>query len=100
MIPVRLVRLVITATTLPLSALGAALRTPQAIRSHPRSRELRALMRDGFDLESVEVGHRGAPTVAKLVRGGDRRSLRDADRAFTIYALSRMQRRRLTPARA
>jgi hypothetical protein len=100
MVPVRLVRLAITAMTVPLSAVGAALRTPQVIRSHPRSRELRELVHDGFDLESVQVGHRGTPTVVELVRDGDRRSLRDADRAFTIYALSRMQRRRLTPTRA
>jgi hypothetical protein len=100
MIPVRLFRLAIAAATLPISAVGAALRTPQVVRSHPRSRELRELVRDGFDLESVRVGHRGMPTVAELVRDGDRRSLQDADRAFTIYALSRMQRRRLirTPA--
>jgi hypothetical protein len=100
MFPVRLVRLAISAATLPLSALGAALRAPEFIRSHPRSRELRGLVRDGFDLESVRVGHRGTPTVVELVRDGDRRSVRDADRAFTIYAMARMQRRRSAPKRA
>ncbi len=100
MIPVRLVRLAITAATLPVSAVAAALRAPQVIRSHPRSQELRQLLRDGFDLESVRVGHRGAPTVVELVRDGDRRSLRDADRAFMVYALSWMQRRRVAPPRA
>lgn len=98
MIHHRLLQLAITATILPLSIARAALRTPQAIRSHPRSRELRRLESDGFDLETVRVGHRGMPTVVELVRDGDRRTVRDADAAFTIYALSRMQRRRLASA--
>lgn len=100
MTPVRLLRLAMTTATLPLSTVVAALRAPQVIRSHPRSRELRELLHDGFDLESVRIGHRGTPTVVDLVKHGDRRSLQDADRAFAIYALSRMQRRRLTSAPA
>jgi hypothetical protein len=99
MIPVRLLRLAITATTLPLTTISAALGTPQLIRTHPRSRELRDLVGQGFDLESVRVGHRGTPTVVELVRDGDRRSLADSDRAFTIYALARMHRRRMDPRR-
>jgi hypothetical protein len=93
----RLFKFAVAAAALPISTIGAALRTPKVIRSHPRSRELRGLLHDGFDLESVRVGRRGAPTVVELDRGGERRSVRDADAAFAIYALSRLQRRRLSP---
>jgi hypothetical protein len=100
MIPRRLVSLAVTAVMLPFSTVGAALGTQQLVRSHPRSRELRDLLHAGFDLRSVRVGHRGMPTVAELVRDGERRSVQDPDRAFTIYALAQMQRRRLAPTQA
>ncbi|MDP1823245.1 MAG: hypothetical protein Q8L48_08390 [Archangium sp.] len=96
MFAIRLVKLALTAAAIPVVALRAGLRAPVVASAHPRSREVRELLRDGFDLESVCVGHRGAPTVVALVKDGERRSVQDADVAFAVYALSRLQRRRLT----
>lgn len=97
MFPTRLVKFALSAAALPILTIRAGLRVPGLARAHPRSREVQGLLREGFDLESVRVGHRGVPTVVELVKDEERRSVQDADVAFAVYALSRLQRRRLTP---
>lgn len=70
---------------IPLAIGRAVLRSPELIRNHPASAEVRGLLRAGFAVESATVGRRGAPTVVELARHGDYRTVRDSDPAFAIF---------------
>ncbi|MFZ6003195.1 MAG: hypothetical protein ACOYXM_04610 [Actinomycetota bacterium] len=81
----RALRLASGATVLPLAIARAVIRSPELIRNHPASAEVRSLLRAGFAVESITVGRRGAPTVVELVRGDDHRTVRNPDPAFAIF---------------
>lgn len=82
----RVLHLASGATVLPLAVARAALRSPDLIRNHPASAEVRSLRRAGFAVESITLGRRGAPTVVELARGDDHRTVRNPDPAFAIFA--------------
>jgi hypothetical protein len=81
----RALRLATGATEIPLAVARAVLRSPDLIRNHPASAEVRGLLRAGFAVESVSLGRRGAPTVVELALRDDHRTVRDSDPAFAIF---------------
>jgi hypothetical protein len=84
-VPPRALGLATGAAEIPLAVARAVLRSPDLIRNHPASAELRGLLQAGFAVESVSVGRLGAPTVVELALRDDRRTVRDSDPAFAIF---------------
>lgn len=70
----------------PVRMAGAVLDAPRAARNHPRSRELRRLLDEGYTVTSFRRQDRPASAHVTLQRGDDTREVTSTDLAFVAYA--------------
>jgi len=82
---------------LPVRMAGAMLDAPRAARNHPRSRELRRLLDEGYTVTSYHRRQHPASTQVTLQRGDETREVASTDLAFAAYAAQTVPR---TVARA
>jgi hypothetical protein len=73
-----------------LSAVGAplmaVLQAPARARQHPRSKEIRLLLGEGWSIRDIAISEDPSRGVVTLIRGGATRVIADNDLGFTVYA--------------
>lgn len=85
----RAVRILTTGASmvlLPARVAGAMLDAPRAARHHPRSRELRRLLDEGYTVTGYRLRHHPASAQVTLERGDETREVASTDLAFAAYA--------------
>lgn len=91
----RAVRILTTGASmvlLPARMAGAILEAPRAARHHPRSRELRRLLDEGYTVTSYRRRHHPASAQVTLQRGDQTREVASTDLAFAAYAAQAVPR--------
>jgi hypothetical protein len=73
-----------------LSAVGAplmaALQAPAHAGQHPRSKEIRLLLDEGWSVQDIAISEEPSRGVVTLIRNGATRVIADNDLGFTAYA--------------
>lgn len=70
----------------PARVVQAVLDAPRAAAAHPRSRELRRLLDDGYAVTAFQQQDEPLSTHVSLQRGDDTREVTSTDLAFAAYA--------------
>lgn len=71
---------------LPARVAGAMLGAPRAAADHPRSRELRALLNDGYKITDYRRPGPSSAAEITLTRGDDIQRVASTDLAFSAFA--------------